>query len=157
MQWSEQLYMDTVFPFRLQTASKICIISDSLLVKRRVCLLDDLTFGLAKTPQCKDNLNLILRTCQELGVSLSYVLSIKKIEGPSLRLTFLGIELNTQEMTTKLPEEKLQCIQTPIHTGSLLERQQERYALGELTYACKVVSPRKAKQRSRSDLMSWHT
>lgn len=37
MQWSEQLYMDSVSPFRLQTASKICIISDSLLVKK-ACL-----------------------------------------------------------------------------------------------------------------------
>lgn len=34
MQWSEQLCMDTVFPFQLQTPSKICIISDSLLVKK---------------------------------------------------------------------------------------------------------------------------
>lgn len=92
--------------------------------------IDDLfTFGLAITPQCKDDLYLILRTCQELGVPLS----IEKIEGPSLRLTFLGIELNTEEMTMKLTEEKLQCLQTPIHTGSLLERQQERYAIGKLT------------------------
>lgn len=42
---------------------------------------------------------------------------------------------------------------TNTHWLTTIERQQERYALGELTYACKVVSPRKAKQRSRSDLV----
>lgn len=61
------------------------------------------TMGPPNSPVCEANLQIILSTCAELGVPLT----MEKLEGPTHCITCLGIEVNTQSGTMRLPREKL--------------------------------------------------
>lgn len=150
MQWDNHLYVDTVLSFGLRSAPKIfCALSDTLewiLHSKGIssCLHhinDFVTFGSANTLQCQQNLQLITNTCQELGVPLQ----TEKIEGPACKITFLGIEFNTDRMIMRLPEDKLHHLQHLI--GNWITKKKAACkrdmlsSIGELAHACKVVSP----------------
>lgn len=60
--------------------------------------------GPANSPACEQNLRLLMQTCSNLGV----IIASEKTEGPSTRLTVLGIQVDTLAMTLSLPHEKLQ-------------------------------------------------
>ena len=62
--------------------------------------LDDfITWGPVGSEECKGALEVICRTCAELGVPLT----IEKLEGPAAQLTFLGIEIDTAVGVLPLP------------------------------------------------------
>ena len=61
------------------------------------------TLGSPGSQECGGNLEKILVVCANLGVPLA----IDKLEGPVDRLTFLGIELDTESGVMRLPAEKL--------------------------------------------------
>jgi hypothetical protein len=66
--------------------------------------LDDfIMIGSPATGECGENLRKILQTCQELWVPLA----TEKFEGPTHRITFLGIEIDTQAGVLQLPADKL--------------------------------------------------
>ena len=54
----------------------------------------------AESQETMDVLRVFLR---KMGFSINY----SKIEGPTTRLTFLGITLDTLSMTTEIPEDKM--------------------------------------------------
>jgi len=67
--------------------------------------LDDfLILGPSMSPTCQHNLDTIMRICHILGVQLA----LKKVEGPSTTLPFLGIVLDTTAMEARLPRDKLE-------------------------------------------------
>ena len=119
MQWGGRVYVDMALPFGLRSAPKIfTAISDALewiLTQHGMsnCLhyLDDfLTMGAAGSSECEDNLALLLRLCKLLGIPVA----AHKVEGPIAVITFLGIELDTNQMIMRLPDEKLQRLKTRI-------------------------------------------
>ena len=163
MLWANHLYVDTVLPFGLRSAPKIfCAVSDAMewiLQKRGItsCLhyIDDfITFGAANSPQCSDNLQLIIATCQELGLPLQ----AEKLEKPTTVIIFLGIEFNSTNMTMKLPDEKKvrlqQLIDTWLHTRRAARKREMLSLIGELAHACKVVRPGRTFLRRMIDLAS---
>ena len=65
--------------------------------------LDDfLTMGPPSSQTCQQNLDTLIRICNYFGVPLA----LKKIEGPSTAISFLGIILDTTAMEARLPEKK---------------------------------------------------
>ncbi|KAJ8306000.1 hypothetical protein KUTeg_016545 [Tegillarca granosa] len=57
--------------------------------------LDDfLSVGRANSNECNQSMTLFTNICNELGVPLAY----EKTIGPSPVLTFLGLEIDTNEM-----------------------------------------------------------
>jgi len=64
------------------------------------------TLCLQQSSTCSDNLTVIKEICSMLGIPLA----IKKVEGPSDYLIFLGTTLDTQSMQACLPEDKLKQI-----------------------------------------------
>ena len=113
MSWDGKVYLDLTLPFGLRSSPKIfTAVADALewtFLKQGVSwsthYIDDfLTMGQPDTTECRDNLELILRTCEWLGVPLKR----EKIEGPSAVLTFLGIALDTEHREIRLPEQKLE-------------------------------------------------
>lgn len=104
MQWNGNLYLDTELPFGLRSTLKIfSAISDMLewiLFRSGMssCLhnFDDfLTMGLPGSPECQNNLTVMLGKCESLGLPIA----IHKVEGPATTLIFLGIEFDTVHMT----------------------------------------------------------
>ena len=113
MSWGGKVYLDLTLPFGLRSSPKIfTAVADALewtFFKQGVSwsthYIDDfLKMGQPDTTECRDNLELILRTCEWLGVPLKR----EKIEGPSAVLTFLGIALDTEHREICLPEQKLE-------------------------------------------------
>ena len=66
--------------------------------------LDDyFTVGPANSSACAHNVKTILHVAFQVGIPLAP----NKLEGPTTRLVFLGILINTNCMETSLPDDKL--------------------------------------------------
>ena len=170
MSWNNNIFVDTALPFGLRSAPKIfCAISDTLEwilwckgVSSCLHYIDDfITFGQAETTECKNNLDTIIKCCDELGLPLA----TEKVEGPTKVLTFLGIEIDTGHMVLRLPRDKLVRLQQLIASWISRKAATKRDLLsliGELSHATKVVLPGRAFLRqlidlaaSRSSLDHW--
>ena len=96
--------------------------------------------GPAKSLTCHRNLEIMMEVSEQLGIPLA----LDKLEGPSHRLTFLGIILDTEQMQARLPEEKLSRIKLQLSTWLHRKKATKRQILslvGLLQHACKVVRP----------------
>ena len=81
----------------------------------------------------------------------------EKSEGPRKAITFLGIELDTIQQSSRLPEVKLVNLRTQIRV--LLQKKKVtlrelQEVVGHLNFACKVISPGRAFLRRLCDAMS---
>lgn len=68
-----------------------------------VVYLDDFLVIGRTYEECQNALNVLLKLLRELGFAINY----KKVEGPSQRLCFLGILLDTTSMTISVPQAKV--------------------------------------------------
>ena len=111
MSWRGSVYVDKALPFGLRSAPKIfTAVADALewVAKRWGAdplyhFLDDyITLGPAESDECQKNLDTLLSVCAMLGVPVA----VEKTEGPSTRITFLGIEVDTIAMELRLPQDK---------------------------------------------------
>ena len=108
MKWDNQLYVDLTLPFGLRSAPKIFnSIADALewIVKARGAKLthhyldDFIVVGAPMSGECAASLEILLKTCKELGIPV--------VALPHTYLVFLRILIDTQKMEISLPEEKL--------------------------------------------------
>ena len=185
MVWEDRLYVDTALPFGLRSAPIIfTAIADAIEwfarrngVSNIFHYLDDyLIIGNPLSKQCESDLQSFQSILQWLKVPIAR----EKLEGPSTRLTFLGIELDTALMVRRLPSDKLHELKGVVAEwlGKKTCRRQELQSLvGKLQHACKVVRPGRTflsrmfvllkglpkKQQLirlnvafRSDLLWWH-
>ena len=86
-QWQGIQYVDSMLPFGLRSAQRIfTAVADALEwvahqwgVSEIDHYLDDfVTLGPHATTDCQKNLNIIIQTCTDLGISLA----LEKLEGP---------------------------------------------------------------------------
>ena len=119
MSWKDDSYIDTVLPFGLRSAPKIFnAVADALKwivwsngVQEIFHYLDDfLVVGTPGSPQCANDLATLLRWTEELGLPIAS----EKVEGPTTRLTFLGIEVDTEALILRHPAEKLEGLKVLI-------------------------------------------
>ncbi len=112
MSWDRKLFIDTQLPFGLRSAPKIfTALADAaewIVLKDSggtlLHYLDDfLVIGAPASTECATRLSTLLATFDCLGLPVAP----EKLEGPTTRLTFLGIELDTSAMVMRLPREKL--------------------------------------------------
>ena len=112
IKWEGSLYVDTTLPFGLRSAPKIfSAIVDAVewIVKQAgvrfvIHYLDD--FLLIETPdtdECEKGVRTLLEVFHRLGLPVAE----GKLEGPDVRLTFLGFEVDSCAMELRLPEDKL--------------------------------------------------
>jgi hypothetical protein len=103
-----------------------------------VAYMDDFLL-IAKTYEaCKKALNSLMRLVRELGFAINY----SKVEGPSQRLTFLGIRLDTVNMTMELPQSKLLDLEQHLLTvkaSSKVTKRQLQSLAGRLNWASQCV------------------
>ena len=162
MQWEGQLFVDTVLPFGLRSAPKIFnAVADALEwiahsrgAEHIAHYLDDFVMvGAPATNECRRSLDILMSACRELGVPIA----THKCEGPSACLTFLGIEVDTQNLELRLPEEKLDYLKKLLvewlPRKSCKHRDLESL-IGHLSQACKVVRPGRRFLRGMIQLLS---
>ena len=160
-QWRGALYIDGMLPFGLRSAPIIfTAVADALEwifrqqgVEEIDHYLDDfITMGPSGSQVCGRNLDVIFQACEELGVPLA----MEKLEGPTTRLIFLGIEIDTTSGSMRLPEEKLarlhQALQSWVGRKACTRRELESL-VGLLHHACRVIRPGRSFLRRMIDLL----
>ncbi len=160
MQWDGHIYVDKVLPFGLRSAPKLYnAIADALLwiLERSdeveaIHYLDDfLLFGAPDSRQCEQALTKALSRCQALGVPVAS----RKTEGPSTVLIFLGVELDSNTMTVRLPAPKLDRLRREILRWEGRKSCTKRELLsiiGLLQHACSVIKPGRSFLRQMIEL-----
>ena len=107
MMWRDKYYLDMALPFGLRSVPYIFtaivdmvqwMLTHDFL---RHYLDDFLTLGPPASPVCY-NLQACIQLCSQLGLPLHP----DKLEGPSMCLSILGIELDSTTLQAKLPAEK---------------------------------------------------
>ncbi|XP_063049791.1 uncharacterized protein LOC134444394 [Engraulis encrasicolus] len=147
VRWHGKLYFAVRLTFGCRSSPKIFdTLSESLCwilqnnydIKLLVHLLDDF---LVVTPTSQPPASGIT-TLSEVFKKLGIPLSPEKTEGPSTRLEFLGIILDTEEFAMALPKEKKDRISVIIETF-LIEpshsKQELLSLLGHLNFAMRVI------------------
>ena len=159
--WQDNTFVDTALPFCLRSAPKLfSAFADALAlvlhvrgVAWQLHYLDDFLFmGPPGNLSCARALQITLDTCSQLGVSVA----THKTEGTVSRLTFLGIQIDTQETTLSLPEEKHTQILDLVlswRSKQTASKRELQSLLGHLSHAAMVVLPGQMFLRRMIDLM----
>ena len=167
--WKGITYLDKALPFGLRSAPKLfSALTDAMMwflhdrgIETAIHYLDDfLVLGPPNQPHCERALHTALNLCEELGFSVAP----EKTEGPTTVLTFLGIEVDTQQQQVRLPQEKLQRLRTTIscwmrqpgHPSPRVSGKKRDLLslIGLLNHAASVVRPGRAFLRGLIDASS---
>ena len=162
MRWQGGVYVDKALPFGLRSAPKIFnAVADGLAwilqnsgVRLVLHYLDDfLIFGPPCSDECQQALATTLRICSDLGVPVAD----EKVEGPVTRLTFLGIEMDTDRWELRLPREKLHRIRSLVvswRSKKACTKRELLSLIGQLQHACRVVRAGRSFLRRMINLSS---
>ena len=120
MKWRDKFFVDLALPFGLWSAPGIfssladlfeCTLQHNYNVASLLHYLDDFfTHGPADSLVWADSLKAI----QQASLDIGFPLAPEKCEGPTTCIPFLGIELNSIDMTAQLPNDKLTELQSII-------------------------------------------
>ncbi|KAL5518220.1 hypothetical protein EMCRGX_G003911 [Ephydatia muelleri] len=129
----------------------VCLRADG--IRHVFHYLDDfVVLGAPGSDECSRALEKLRSRCTELGIPLA----AHKCEGPSTKITFLGIVIDTSVGELSIPAEKLN------HLRDLLEDWGDRKScslkdleslIGYLNHACKVIRPGRSFLRRMIDLL----
>ena len=159
--WDGALYIDCMLPFGLRSAPKVFnVVADTLEWMMRVSgvqkidhYLDDFaTYGAPYSEECAENLAALQSVAEGHGISLAR----DKTVGPSTRMVFLGIEIDTVAGTLRLPSDKLAKLQRMLQewAGKKSARKRDlQVILGHLNHACKVIRPGRSFLRNMIALL----
>jgi hypothetical protein len=103
-----------------------------------VAYIDDFFLCAATKEECNDMLLSLIQLLRELGFNISW----KKVVGPSQRITFLGVDIDTRDSTLSLGEEKLRVLEQRLafFKGKRRASKQQLQSLaGSLNWACQAV------------------
>ena len=151
MDWHGEVYIDTVLPFGLRSTTKLFnAVADAVEwvlrtagIQHILHYLDDfLIIGPPGATSCAHNLSLMLRCLKWLG----FPVAEEKMEGPTSKLTYLGIEIDTGALVLRLPEEKLTALRPLISSwqGRRWCRKTDLSIAGKQQHASIVVRPGKS-------------
>ena len=160
---------DCALPFGLRSAPKIfSAVADGLMwmihsqgFPLSLHYLDDfLLLGPAHSPLCQQALSATLQLCNQLGIQVAE----EKTDGPATTLTFLGIEIDSQQQQIHLPHEKLANLtsllnkwmpprlpSSPRPPRCTIKKRDLLSLIGLLNHAASVVRPGRTFLRSLID------
>lgn len=150
--WKGKYYYERVLPFGLKSSCRKWELYATALhyflqkiigIEGIVHYIDDFLFVVESKGKAETLLTEALALCARLGLPMAAA----KTEGPTHKLTFLGIDLDTEAMTATLPAEKLAALRQLCveWEGKKCATQRELQSLaGILNFACYVIRPGRA-------------
>lgn len=118
-----------------------------------VVYLDDFWVCANSYHECSVAMDTLLKLLRSLGFHINW----SKVEGPSKCMTFLGIEINSEEMTLAIPKDKLEDTIGLVHTFLARRRSSKKQLqslVGRLSWLARVVSPGRIFLRALIEAMS---
>ena len=86
----------------------------------------------------------LLHAFESICGNLSVPIADDKTEGPNTKLSFLGLEIDTDDMTVRIPQEKVAEIITKIN-GLMLQKKTTlrdlQSLIGSLNFVCRAIKP----------------
>jgi hypothetical protein len=164
MHWQGQYYFHRTLPFGLRSSCHLWeryataaewIITHSFGVKDILHYVDDSFLAAATKEACAHNLRHTKLAYEELGVPDAP----DKTEGPATRLTFLGIQIDSQAMTVSLDQSRLDSIRLLIREWDGRETcslRQLQSTIGTLAWAAQVVRHGRTFLQHLRDLATAH-
>ena len=113
--------------------------------------LDDFLFVGKDVGACTAVADCFLRLCTKLGVPLA----ADKSEGPTRRLSYLGLEIDASLGLVRVPFGKIVVLRTELATAlgkSKLTLREVQRLIGLLNFVCRAISPGRAFLRRLVDL-----
>mgnify|MGYP001553745544 CR=1 FL=1 len=147
--WQNKYYYDKCLPFGLSCSCQIFerfskalewILTTKLGVKHVIHFLDDFLFIAPSFSECSKYLSTFIALCDHLGIPIAH----DKTVSPTHSLTFLGITINTLNMETSLPWEKVEkctTLVTQALASNKITLRNLQSLIGTLNFACSVISP----------------
>ena len=145
--WKDRFYFDVVLPFGGRSSPFIFnnfadllqwILVIIFLIQNLLHYLDDFFTAEILCATCNQNINLIKKVFELLGVPLAP----EKVIGPLQIITYLGIEIDSVECVVRLPKGKFDDLRSSLEywQGRKKCTKKELLSLiGSLSFACKVV------------------
>ena len=115
--WNNAFYFHTTLPFGLKSSCHIWerystaaerIIKNELNINNIMHYVDDSFMVEATETACQEDVDKIETMFNQLGLTVAK----EKTVGPTTRITFLGIQIDSVEMTIGLDSEKVSSIRT---------------------------------------------
>jgi hypothetical protein len=115
-----------------------------------IVYLDDFLIVQDDYSTCLKAQHTLIRLLMELGFSIAW----QKVEGPSQDIVFLGVKINSCEMTIGLPQQKISELQALLSLFAVRKRascKQLQSLAGKLNWACQVIRGGRAYLRAVLD------
>lgn len=147
--WKGKYYYERVLPFGLKSSCRLWDLYAAAMhqfferhlgIQIVIHYIDDFLFVIRTKSEADAALLGALALCEDLGVPMAP----GKTEGPTTCLTFLGIQLDTVEMSASLPAPKLAELMQITSDWGLKSRctlRDLQSLVGSLSFACQVVRP----------------
>ena len=147
MFWNNCYFVDTRLPFGSRSSPFIFntfadaltwILTTIFLIPHVIHYLDDFFF--AHTGELASQMETAKKAFNWLGVPLAS----EKIEGPTTKITYLGIEIDSVTFTIRLPPDKLSNLVADLqywYRRNSCTKLELLSIIGKLSFAAKVVKP----------------
>jgi hypothetical protein len=138
----------------------VCKIMEQKFNSKIVVFLDDFLLIAEHFQECLSMINNLVALLRKLGFSINY----NKMEGPTQRITYLGIVLDTTAMTLELPPKTLTSFREDLYVfkhSQKTTKQKIQSILGKLNWATQCIYGGKFFVRRLIDRMAklkkpWH-
>ena len=163
MHWQGKFYVDLHLPFGLRSSPCLFnrladafewILKHNYAISALMHYLDDyFTVGPPWSPLCASQVDIMVKTAARLGIPLAP----DKLEGPTSRLVFLGILIDSTLMECSLPPDKLSELVAELLTWSSRKKCLKRELLsliGKLNFACRIIPAGRIFLRRLIDLFT---
>ena len=153
--WVDEYYIDMTLPMGLKPSCLIWeyyatalewIFKHCIGIEVVVHYIDDFLFVIKLKATAEQQLVRALEICKRLGLPMAS----DKTEGPTTKLTFLGIELDTEAMMARVPQEhllKLNQLLSDWGVRTHATKAELQSLSGYLNFITKVVRPGRAFSR----------
>jgi len=162
LQFNNQYYVDKCLPMGLSIAPALFesfstfihwLVSFKTGIQTLDHYLDDFIFGSAAG---SNNCNMLVSTFEEVCTEMGVPVAVEKSVGPTTVLTFLGLELDTVQMTVRVPakkvEELLKLLQNCLVKKRLTLKELQSLT-GKLSFCSQAVRASRAFLRRFYDAM----
>ena len=159
--WNDFYYYDRCLPMGASSSCQIferfsCALQWIMQHKYQAAgmshIIDDFLFvGPPDSQKCLTDLSAFLQLCQRLGVPIKE----EKTVLPTKVITIYGIEVDSNKLECRLPQDKIDKVKNALHSASKKKKitlRDLQSLIGLLNFACLVVRPGRAFLRRLIDL-----